>query len=79
MQFGALHRVGDEPALVVRDKNTGVDVREEYYLEGKRYRILNPAVIERDSETGFVVREEFYRNDIRVDAPEESTCDPNPS
>ena len=37
-QFGAIHRLGEKPAIIARDGT------EEYWENGRRYRILAPFI-----------------------------------
>jgi hypothetical protein len=62
-------RLGDLPALIEIDENTGVVVREEYWIAGYRSRHYDPAVIVRNPETGDVILEEYYCGGLKADGP----------
>jgi hypothetical protein len=59
---GQRHRPEEDgPAVVRRDRGTGVIVEEQYWRNGKRHRAGGPARIRRD-EMGQVLLEAWYRD-----------------
>lgn len=57
---GLVHRDGDLPAKTRYDPETGIAVREEFWIEGQRHRTAGPARIERDRSTGVSTLEEWF-------------------
>jgi hypothetical protein len=57
---GATGRPGGKPAFILKDLETGVVIREEYWENGDLHREHGPAVIDREHENGAVVKEIFY-------------------
>jgi len=57
-----LHREGGLPAKMSHDPDTGIVVREEFYLFGKEHHDRGPSLIERDPQSGIVVFEEWKQH-----------------
>jgi hypothetical protein len=64
-----MSRLQDLPAKQEFDSETGIVVREEYWIAGYPHRPHGPAIIVRSPETGEVILEEFYCGGLRVDGP----------
>lgn len=61
---GQIHRDGDQPARISINPYSKIVVSEEYFVNGKRHRLLEgaPATIYRDPVNGRVTFEEWREN-----------------
>lgn len=63
-----MSREGGLPAITERDENTGVIVREEYWIANYLHRDSNkPAIIYRDAGSGEVTHQFFYEHGQELD------------
>src|SRR4051812_19693308 len=71
--YGALHSLNDEPAVVERNRLTGVAVYTAYCSLGQTHRNpkKGPALIERDPVTGIVTWEDYRTEQERHRDPED--------
>ncbi len=59
---GALHRLGDLPAVIKYDPETGIPIEHAFYKSGKLHRIGKPAWLEFDPVSGVTTRESYAVN-----------------
>ncbi len=57
---GSVSRSGGKPAILTKDLETGVIIKEQYWENGKPHRMDGPADIERDRSTGEVTNVRFF-------------------
>lgn len=61
MYGGELHRSGDLPAFIVRHRETGLITREDYWVNGHRYREPGkPAIVIRNKDTGEITKARYF-------------------
>lgn len=54
---GSIHRDGDLPAYVERERSSGMTITVKYYQNGEIHRDQGPASIYRNAESGIAVRQ----------------------
>ncbi len=58
-QDGKLHREGGEPARILKDEETGVNLEMEWSENGIEHRIGGPSYVCRDPNTGVLTGESW--------------------
>jgi len=52
------------PAMIHYDRETGIAVKESYFVGGNAHREDGPAEIHRNAKTGKITKSRYFKNDI---------------